>query len=65
MKFKRDYGVRGETLYRPCVVCGEDTGWCCSDCAIERELVVHVCPRTTCQEAHEHERPARGNEHGK
>lgn len=39
----------------PCVVCGTDTIFACSDCAIDSggKASVHVCERVECQRAHE------------
>ncbi len=48
----------------PCVVCGVETIFACSDCAIESggHDGVHVCVKTECQDAHENERhPAAQN----
>ncbi len=44
-------------VVKPCVVCGQDTSFACSDCAINgagREQV-HVCPTLSCQKEHEAE----------
>jgi hypothetical protein len=39
----------------PCVVCGAQTIYACSDCAIDSggERRVHICERGECQLAHE------------
>jgi hypothetical protein len=40
-------------IIKPCVVCGEDTGWACSDCAIDGKPGVHVCGKSECRDKHE------------
>lgn len=39
----------------PCVICGEETIFACSDCAIESggNSAVHVCAKTECRDRHE------------
>lgn len=45
----------------PCVVCGDQTIYACSDCAIDSggERSVHVCERAECQRTHEVKHPDR------
>lgn len=40
---------------KPCVVCGVDTIFACSDCAINSggRNSVHVCNKTECRDVHE------------
>ena len=42
-----------------CVVCGEDTIYACSDCAIDGKGSVHVCVKVACQRKHEEIHPER------
>jgi hypothetical protein len=44
-------------IYAPCVVCGNETVFACSDCAIEAGKSVHVCSRLECRYRHEHDNP--------
>lgn len=39
----------------PCIVCGVQTIYACSDCAIDSggKSAVHVCGQKECQDAHE------------
>lgn len=42
----------------PCVVCGDQTIYACSDCAIDTGKPVHVCERPECRDTHEKNHPA-------
>ena len=39
----------------PCIVCGAETIFACSDCAIDAggKESVHVCEKSECRDAHE------------
>lgn len=41
----------------PCMICGEQTIWACSDCAIETSKRVHICQKTSCRDEHERRNP--------
>jgi hypothetical protein len=43
----------------PCVVCGDQTIYACSDCGIDSggKRSVHVCEKPTCLETHEKQHP--------
>ena len=51
---------REENMGEPCVVCGERTNYCCSDCAIDRTGRVYVCTEDACRTEHEkkHAKPS-------
>jgi len=36
-----------------CIICGDDTIWACSDCAVDTGKSVHVCKKTDCRDTHE------------
>ncbi len=42
-----------------CHICGAQTLWACSDCAIDLSATIHVCPSKDCRNAHEEKCPAR------
>lgn len=44
----------------PCVICGDDTIYACSDCAIDNggKKSVHVCAKAECQTKHEKLHPS-------
>lgn len=44
----------------PCVVCGERTCYCCSDCAIDGDGKVYVCVKDGCRTEHEKKHPRTG-----
>lgn len=44
-----------ETLWRPCVICGDSTYLACSDCMIDKNIAVHVCGKAECRSKHERE----------
>ncbi len=48
-------------IKRRCVVCGEETIYACSDCAIDSggKVSVHVCEREACQRDHNQLHPDR------
>jgi len=39
----------------PCIVCGAETVWACSDCAIDAagKRSTHICKKTECRDVHE------------
>ncbi len=41
----------------PCVVCGADTIYACSDCQIDYGKSVHICGNNNCQREHENLHP--------
>lgn len=42
---------------KPCTVCGKDTCYCCSDCAIDGAGKVYVCVTDACRAEHEKKHP--------
>jgi hypothetical protein len=46
--------------FKPCVICGKETHWACSDCAIDSggKEAVHVCENPVCQKTHEEKHAA-------
>ena len=44
-------------IFAPCIICGAETIYACSDCAINSrgKQTVHVCGRAECQNKHERE----------
>jgi len=45
--------------FLPCVVCGKETIFACSDCAIDTDESIHVCQCEACRNQHEVLRHAR------
>lgn len=43
----------GRYIKLPCVICGAETIYACSDCRIDTGKSVHVCATVACQEEHE------------
>jgi len=37
----------------PCVICGEQTIYACSDCRIDTQKTIHICEKSSCKDAHE------------
>jgi hypothetical protein len=52
---------RNGVTYAPCVVCGAQTPFACSDCAIDSRCAVHVCASQACRARHEETCPGKEN----
>ena len=37
----------------PCINCGEETIYACSDCRIDTGKSVHICEKPSCRDEHE------------